>query len=848
MTVSASEERTSDGLGLCEACFFYREPSEMPVSLLGGNLSGEKEQTSSSSLSLSVSSSSSSKGKKRKRKSSDADNNMNMGERFGARFGLGTGILKDIIKEALCRSSLSSGLSEASSSKGRNAGNGLDARRIRAFNSCWNSVEAASRKILGSQKSVFRQVAEYVTAEKRRSAQLQPLLPCGAVFAGLSMPDNQRNFRDLARSLKTNGTAQHVAVLRSRKCPTVVSVAKEIVAQLVTDTGGHSISSAADAHSVGSASSRKSRHRDSKGPAQKETISSGEALLRHDACFDAALGPNRRMLPLASLEKWFSGQKRGKDNDLVVVVVEDTECFKSEVVEEFLSICAAYHSASYRSLRFLVLLGLSSANMSGVHGFLPRSLTGRMRMRKFYTADSLSSFDHLFRVLFINRVIPIRLGPKTLSWLSDRFLAHDYSIEGFLHALKFILLDHYSSKDLTFLCAEHHEYSLVQKACKTKLSLKNLTQASSSIADMLTETDMSSVNQLPSVKAYFKLPNVVKRQADGGPSSVGTDDSSMTLVSYWLAKQEAHRLTFGVAFELFYRCHKLLLNAQGISRRNLLVATYGLNVYASETAEQLRRSLRFASWESVERVILEWQSIFTDARSDGCGTLFDKDLASVETLLKRVKEAQVPVIEKTPADSSKVHERNAEPASGSSKKPALPKGSHYWSSRKKRQFMLQSAQPRHKVVADDLRIQIVTWFDDFLKCHIRTGIVFPLSEAFYYNEIRNLKKAFGASPRLTITRSLSNPSHYLAERGKDIPIAQRSDACIAFHLFQQCKKSVSLTEWYHAFREVVEKDGMTDHEMLSRFIVATSELQHLGFFKPARKGSENMVRLVHGSV
>ena len=146
---------------------------------------------------------------------------------------------------------------------------------------------------------------------------------------------------------------------------------------------------------------------------------------------------------------------------------------------------------------------------------------------------------------------------------------------------------------------------------------------------------------------------------------------------------------------------------------------------------------------------------------------------------------------------------------------------------------------------DDLRTEICTWFDTFLKRHIRTGIVFPLSEAFYYDKVANLKRAFGASPRLTITRCLSNPAHYLGDAvqstadadGMMIPIPQMSDACIAFLLFQQCRRSVNLAEWFHAFREALGREGAaTSDEALARFIVAAGELQHLGFFQTCSKG------------
>ena len=327
---------------------------------------------------------------------------------------------------------------------------------------------------------------------------------------------------------------------------------------------------------------------------------------------------NQSVAPLAKLERWFAQSRAGQD-DLVVVVVEDTECFKAEVMCEFLSICVAYHNERSRALKFLVVLGLSSTSISGVHAFLPRSITGRMRIRKFYTPDSLSTFDKLVRVLFIDRIVPLKLGPKTISWLSNRFLGHDYSLEGFLSALKFILLDHYWKNELSFLCDAHHEYSLVQSSCKETLSLSHLRKASESIARMLSDQDIEAVARLPSVEAYFQLPAVKQSKAKGeGSLSV----LSLGLISHWLAQQEAHRLKWGVAFECFYRAYKLLTQkSDSISRRMLLVATYGLNVYGSDAAEQLRLKLRYASWDLLERVLLDWHRTLIDAGNNKCGSL-----------------------------------------------------------------------------------------------------------------------------------------------------------------------------------------------------------------------------------
>ena len=358
----------------------------------------------------------------------------------------------------------------------------------------------------------------------------------------------------------------------------------------------------------------------------------GDALMSHDASEEGASAGHKRMAPLAKLERWFARSRAG-DDDLIVVVVEDTECFRAEVMCEFISICVAYHAERSRALKFLLVLGLSSTSISGVHAFLPRTITGRMRMRKFYTPDSLTVFDKLVRVLFIDRVVPLRLGPKTLSWLSNRFLGHDYSLEGFLCALKYILLDHYWKNDLSFLCDAHHEYSLVQSSCKRTLALSHLRKASESVAGMLTDEDMEAVARLPSVEAYFELPAVKQSKSKGGRiASRAFDRLDIPLAR----SAKAHRLKWGVAFECFFSAYKILFNTESMSRRKLLVATYGLNVYGSVAAGELRVKVRYASWNVLEKVLMEWKRIFVEAGDSTCGTLFRDDVSAVQEFAARV--------------------------------------------------------------------------------------------------------------------------------------------------------------------------------------------------------------------
>jgi len=100
---------------------------------------------------------------------------------------------------------------------------------------------------------------------------------------------------------------------------------------------------------------------------------------------------------------------------------------------------AAYLRNS-RGLPVLLILGMKSASINGIHGILSRDETTLLQVQTFRLNNSRDVIDRIFVHLFLSKsTSPLRLGRRILKWLEERFLNCEFSVHGFLRTLKVCL-------------------------------------------------------------------------------------------------------------------------------------------------------------------------------------------------------------------------------------------------------------------------------------------------------------------------------------------------------------------------------------------------------------------------
>lgn len=731
-----------------------------------------------------------------------------------------------------------------------------------ALEKCWNKVQSIANDAIYRANS---QMVEKVTKYLNENGVDVDLMSTAVVYAGLSMPDNQKAFQQLASHAK-NACTPYVVTLRSRFCPNVTATVHQFTSQLIAEIKseeGNSVNIVKENSSginnssnsiAGESNIGSQRYRTRSGQARASTSTSVASVptLETDAVYCS----------MQSFDQWWGGRMGSTGTSrLIAVMLEDTECFDNEVLRQFVAMCTYY--SLERNLRIKLVLGFSSATIRGVHGVLGRAHTARMAIRKFWTVDSRSLFDDVIREVFLG--IPLRIGARTLSWLSDRFLASDYSLQGFLSALRFVLVDHFWRSKLSFLCVD------------LGVPRENLKRAMKRLVRSMSDEDVNAVRSLDSVVDYFNSPEV--RNAPGFEI---LENLSRSVIVHWLVSQHEYMIKWGPAFDSFQAAHNFLLGASKTSWRKLLVATYSASIYRSDTAEEMKRRLRYISLQSLSELM---KSVHEILKASKLFSEKEEDLKALYKLREKLVEIQakpatsfsnVGQAANTNEDASSSDTNNAAPAVGK-KRPA---GYHRWSVAKRRAHALASTVPEKKTQTNSLRENFLKWFFDFLKRHLRPIQGYPLHEALYYDRNADLKRAFAAAPRLAITRALAAPWHYLGRAGISETTKKKSkgkgragsssnsnsgqvesgegaikpndkmhDTCIAFMCLEdEGNRTMPMVEWFTDFEGVVapgcnsSKDD--DRNPISRFIAASMELQHIGFFKTSKRGGSERISKV----
>ena len=475
-------------------------------------------------------------------------------------------------------------------------------------------------------------------------------------------------------------------------------------------------------------------------------------------------------------------------------------------------VLALAHLRQQRRISVVVVVGLKVCVETGVQSFLDTRAFMLIRVQNFRTKPAVDVLGALFeRLLLSDNPSALRLGDKVLAWLADMFTQSSESVNAFMNALKFCVLEHLdASAVFPALCA---------------------AEVPQRVAAALSPNDLAAIRALPSVK---------------GKSGLNNDKQLRVDVAKWLDGLNAHRRAYGAAFE----CVRIVFRAFG--------KTFVTNAAASGLQVVVRDAGNVLRGKSAHH------------RSAGGSTPLDR--LSLEAL-RLALDACVPVLAKqapaTTEAASRLTALLGNPGwmqrSGLRERERVikevavatpkPKDFDKWAEQAKRHWRLQHAVQTKEVVSTEgereLKQLVLAWIDYLCSTLLVNASSLPLGETFFYNDTRPLACVRpGAFQRAALLAALLRPGKVLGckccAKGELGPNSE--DMCVAFHVLAS-KTAISLGEWFEAFAQVVEpshkrpkrsKENDDDvaaaaaaevpSELNARFTRAVGMLEFLGFW------------------
>mmetsp|Transcript_3496 Transcript_3496/g.5047 ORF Transcript_3496/g.5047 Transcript_3496/m.5047 type:complete len:643 (+) Transcript_3496:158-2086(+) len=325
--------------------------------------------------------------------------------------GFRSGVQEDLDKEGFRRTADATG----------SIHNFVSENNRRGFERFWGQVEKRCRRVVEERDTAtFGDVCSFFKNKD------QVLMRAAVLYTGMSVSDNGLSCEHVDRLLRAS-ISPNTALLRQEHCASISSAVDSLTNQLYDNMDTTSKFKNRSSLRVGT-----NKYYDG------QRLSS---LKR------------KRKLDMFSLESLYKENRE----DQVLVVVEDVENIDGHVLEQLVEILLEFNL----KVQVGIVFGMRWSNSKGLHRFLNRRHTARLLIGNFKSCNSLTMLEHLFEDLLLRGGLPLHVSPRATRALSDHFLSEEYSVSGFMRALKLIVLDHFQKRHGAFLlCTDQTGFQL----------------------------------------------------------------------------------------------------------------------------------------------------------------------------------------------------------------------------------------------------------------------------------------------------------------------------------------------------------------------------------------------------
>ena len=112
-----------------------------------------------------------------------------------------------------------------------------------------------------------------------------------------------------------------------------------------------------------------------------------------------------------------------------------------------------FHSECKDALPFCLIFGIATT-VDSIHRLLPHGTTSKLAIDSFTSTPSIHLLAKFIESIVMDSSIYFQLGGKVLKILLETFSFHDLSVRHFLMALKFCVLNHFASNEMSVFCCQ----------------------------------------------------------------------------------------------------------------------------------------------------------------------------------------------------------------------------------------------------------------------------------------------------------------------------------------------------------------------------------------------------------
>lgn len=697
--------------------------------------------------------------------------------------------------------------------------------RYITFQNCWNDLEVQIESVQHElNEKLFDDLLVFVSNSYSRQHLQFPVaeIPTAALFTGVNLPDHNLVFSRFVSKLQRLLTP-HVAQLQSKDCTNLRSMLKSAF-EAIVNSSAEEEKNESDEETGEDSDLNQSLQKNPKSKIFKDYTFIELLEWYKEKCQLSVSGimNNDKSMDIVVETSQDSPQADFIGSRPLVFILEDFERFSPTVLQDFILICSEY----VPSLPIILLFGVATT-LSAVHRSLPHFVSSRLCIEKFQALPSLVCLTEVVDKVLITDTNAFKLGPKVFRLLYEHFLYHDFSINNFIRALKFSVMEHFYGNVFSIMCTTENEiiedYVLAMDAKKLE-SIKELE----SFASYLDKKSESEQKKLENDKQYMK-------------------ETILQLITE-LQLQE----------QVFYpnvKCiHIVASKLPGHPMGKRLRDTYEYCTISPDITKDKQYNnaislTRFLSRDELLPILQNCQNILQAAILDNknCHT-FQQHVDAFQTFTKRFEELE---------NLTAVYEDEK-----ATKEPVKP--TKVFKNRYEFQEKLKKAVKEKKKESpyEKLRNDIMDEFDCMFKKFLRSPLSMPFHEIFYFNDMQLVKQRINGTPRGAIQKALSNPNFYLQctccppEKGDIQPTMP--DVCILYKLHLEGGKLINLYDWLQAFITVIDpslsdtskkksqKKKKLEEQLQARFIRGVSELQFLGFIKATKRKTDHVARLTWG--
>ena len=440
---------------------------------------------------------------------------------------------------------------------------------------------------------------------------------------------------------------------------------------------------------------------------------------------------------------------------------------------------------------------------------LPNAIRGRGLIRNFPLAIPRVAFDCVIDTFFDGAALPLQIGPRTLSWLTEDFLLHHFSLRLFLNRIKFAVMHHFFTKPSTRL----------------DLPLGHGAHGDNVMKRMGYPQNFNT--------ALMQSPRSGEGLAWKGDFHANECVQQLLL----------HRWKWSTAFNCVYhavRWRHVARNGAIVCKRNLYfgVLTEGRKTEFFSFIEDAVLRLNLGELCALAR---GWASEleFPSGRANLFGRVVE-DLWGIVTQLDRVRNTRV--LSGNEIALSRDRDRRdwlffSEASEMAAVASARTAGVDHWRlvelSRVRGNGSGEQFSPR-------ARSRVQCRIMNLISSCLKPFALYPLNEMFFYNDVSTLRQCFNVPSRHSIVAALQLQT-CSCHRNLTSCRRERCDLSVVYGVLSDCGRFVSMYDLFRSFSAALKaaqpRCALSLPKLKARFRRAVKELEFSGLLSSLRRGN-----------